>query len=106
MTQLMKRPGLLVLVVTPWLAAVACDKRSSEAPKTAPPAAAAAAPTPTPPPPPPPPPEPAGIPAPADVAAPPADAEKSVTGLASKVQAKGTGGGHPGPRDRVTVHYT
>jgi len=44
--------------------------------------------------------------APPDVAAAPGDAQKSATGLASKVQSKGAGGGHPGPRDRVTVHYT
>jgi FKBP-type peptidyl-prolyl cis-trans isomerase len=113
MTQLMKRPGLLVLVLSPWLAVAACDKAHSDASKPAAPAAPAAAapaqpPPPPPPPPPAPPPEPAGIPAPPDVAAAPADAQKSATGLASKVlvKAKGTGSGHPGPRDRVTVHYT
>jgi len=50
--------------------------------------------------------KPSGIPAPSDVAAPPADAEKTQTGLASKVLAKGTGTEHPGPEDTVTVHYT
>jgi len=44
--------------------------------------------------------------APADVAAPPADAEKTASGLASKVLRPGTGEGRPGPRDSVTVHYT
>src|SRR5690606_13399060 len=43
---------------------------------------------------------------PADVAAAPADAEKTASGLASKVLQKGTGTVKPGPRDRVTVHYS
>jgi peptidylprolyl isomerase len=46
------------------------------------------------------------IPAPADVAAPPADATKSVTGVASKVLTPGTGTTHPTPNDTVEVHYT
>jgi peptidylprolyl isomerase len=44
--------------------------------------------------------------APPDVAAPPADAIKSPTGLASKVITPGTGKTHPGKADIVTVHYT
>lgn len=44
--------------------------------------------------------------APPDVAAPPADAIKSPTGLASKVITPGTGKTHPGATDVVTVHYT
>jgi peptidylprolyl isomerase len=44
--------------------------------------------------------------APSDVAAPPADATKSSTGLASKVITTGTGTEKPGPTDFVTVHYT
>ncbi len=44
--------------------------------------------------------------APSDVAAAPADAEKTASGLASKVLAKGTGSEKPGPRDNVTVHYS
>lgn len=48
----------------------------------------------------------ADIPAPPDVAAPPADAEVTASGLASKVLRAGTGEAHPGPRDKVTVHYT
>jgi peptidylprolyl isomerase len=44
--------------------------------------------------------------APADVAAPPADATKTPSGLASKVITPGTGKDHPGPTDKVTVHYT
>ena len=59
----------------------------------------------------PPPPAPAGrvvrpIPAPADVAAPPADAQKTKSGLASKVLTPGTGSDHPGAADVVTVDYT
>ena len=46
------------------------------------------------------------IPAPADVAAPPADATTSSTGLASKVLKPGTGTRHPGPTSRVRVHYS
>jgi len=46
------------------------------------------------------------IPAPADVAAPPADAIRTSTNLASKVLQAGTGTRHPRPNSRVTVHYT
>lgn len=46
------------------------------------------------------------IPAPPDVAAPPADAAKTRSGLASKVIQPGTGKAHPRPTDQVTVHYT
>jgi peptidylprolyl isomerase len=49
---------------------------------------------------------PTPIPAPPDVAAPPADAEKTSSGLSSKVLTPGTGKVHPGPADTVTVHYT
>src|SRR5690348_8667333 len=49
---------------------------------------------------------PGAIPAPPDVAAPPADAEKTKSGLASKVLQKGTGTEHPGETDIVTVNYT
>src|ERR1700730_11299399 len=44
--------------------------------------------------------------APADVAAPPADAVKTPSGLASKVVKAGTGTVHPTRTDSVTVHYT
>src|SRR2546427_9527535 len=44
--------------------------------------------------------------APPDVAAPPADAVKTPSGLASKVITPGTGKTHPTPADIVTVHYT
>ncbi len=50
--------------------------------------------------------EPEGPPAPPDVAAPPADAERTPSGLASRVLRPGTGTEHPSARDRVTVHYT
>jgi len=46
------------------------------------------------------------IPTPADVAEAPADAEKTPSGLASKVIAAGTGTAHPARTDRVTVDYT
>jgi FKBP-type peptidyl-prolyl cis-trans isomerase len=46
-----------------------------------------------------------GLSAPADVAAPPADAEVSATGLASKQLEAGTGAVHPFPNSRVRVDY-
>jgi peptidylprolyl isomerase len=46
------------------------------------------------------------IPAPPDVAAVPADAPKTASGLASKVLSAGTGKTHPGPASLVQVHYT
>ena len=46
------------------------------------------------------------IPPPPDVAAPPADAAKTKSGLASKVITPGTGKVHPKATDNVTVHYT
>ena len=46
------------------------------------------------------------IPAPADVAAPPADAQTTASGLASKVLTPGTGTDHPVPTDLVKVDYT
>jgi peptidylprolyl isomerase len=46
------------------------------------------------------------IPAPADVAAPPPDAQRTDSGLALKVLRPGTGTSHPLPTSRVTVHYT
>ena len=44
--------------------------------------------------------------APPDVAAPPADAVTTKSGLASKVIAPGAGTVHPGRVDRVSVHYS
>ena len=46
------------------------------------------------------------IAAPPDVAAPPADATTTPSGLASRVLEPGTGTTHPTPRSRVLVHYT
>jgi FKBP-type peptidyl-prolyl cis-trans isomerase len=83
------------------VAIVACSSCKKEAAKPAPP--------PTPPAPPPAakaPEEPKGLPAPSDVASAPADADKSASGLASKLLSKGTGTEHPGPEDTVKVHYT
>jgi peptidylprolyl isomerase len=45
-------------------------------------------------------------PPPPDVAAPPADAERTASGLTSKVLEPGTGTVHPGPADPVKVHYS
>ena len=45
-------------------------------------------------------------PAPDDVAAPPADAETTASGLAHRVLQAGTGDQHPGPASNVMVHYT
>ena len=45
-------------------------------------------------------------PAPPDVAAPPADAAKTASGLASRVLRPGSGAARPGATDFVTVHYT
>ena len=49
---------------------------------------------------------PKAIPAPADVAAPPADATTTSSGLATKVLTPGTGTRHPRPNSRVNVHYS
>src|SRR5690349_3537059 len=46
------------------------------------------------------------IPAPPDVAAPPKDAKKTSTGLATKVLQPGTGKEHPRGDELVTVNYT
>jgi FKBP-type peptidyl-prolyl cis-trans isomerase len=46
------------------------------------------------------------IPAPDDVAAPPADATATAIGLASRVLQAGTGTTHPGARSKVRVHYS
>jgi FKBP-type peptidyl-prolyl cis-trans isomerase len=49
---------------------------------------------------------PAVIPPPPDVAAPPKDAKKTPSGLASKVIQPGTGKDHPAADELVTVNYT
>jgi FKBP-type peptidyl-prolyl cis-trans isomerase len=51
-------------------------------------------------------PAPAAPAAPADVAAPPADAERSASGLASQRLTTGRGDRFPSATDRVRVHYT
>jgi peptidylprolyl isomerase len=51
-------------------------------------------------------PKPGDLPAPDDVKAPPADAEKTASGLASKMLSKGTGTEKPTADDTVEVHYT
>jgi peptidylprolyl isomerase len=50
--------------------------------------------------------KPSPIPPPSDVAEPPGDAEKTASGLASKVLQPGHGEMHPAKTDLVTVHYT
>src|SRR5579863_419628 len=49
---------------------------------------------------------PVGLRAPSDVAAPPADATRNASGLASKVLTTGTGTDHPDRNGAVTVDYT
>ena len=49
---------------------------------------------------------PPAIPAPVDVAAPPADAVKTASGIASKILTVGLGRYHPDIRSSVTVNYT
>src|SRR5216684_395379 len=49
---------------------------------------------------------PVTVPAPPDVAAPPADAAKTTSGLATKVIKKGTGADKPSKDDLVTIHYS
>jgi peptidylprolyl isomerase len=46
------------------------------------------------------------LPPPSDVAAPPADAAKTASGLATKVLTPGSGKEHPTRDDMVTIHYT
>jgi peptidylprolyl isomerase len=85
----------------------ACDRSSqTKAPPKETPPSAANSPVTPPTPPAPPPPEPGDLPPPPDVKAPPADAEKTASGLASKVLTKGTGKEHPTASDSVQVHYT
>lgn len=96
-----------VLVVALGVAVAGCQKKTqepaateaatpatapSEAPKQAEAPQAPAAPT--------------GLPAPPDVAAPPKDAQKTASGLVTRVLTPGTGKQHPTDSDRVKVHYT
>ena len=48
----------------------------------------------------------AAVPAPPDVAAPPAGSLKTTSGLSTLVLQPGKGTRHPRPSDRVTVHYS
>ena len=50
--------------------------------------------------------QPAPPPAPDDVAAAPRNAQRTASGLASRVLERGTGTRHPAATDRVEVHYT
>jgi peptidylprolyl isomerase len=50
--------------------------------------------------------DPKAIPAPSDVASPPADAKKTASGLATKVLTPGKGTQRPKDNDQVKVHYT
>ena len=85
---------LAKLALSALLFNIACNTK--EAPPSPPPKAPPAAPAE----------DKSKIPAPPDVAAAPADAEKTPTGLASRVLSKGTGTEHPAPQDVVKVHYT
>src|SRR5262245_29426640 len=49
---------------------------------------------------------PPAIPAPKDVAAPPAEALKTASGISHKVITVGLGSIHPTPRSTVRVHYS
>lgn len=46
------------------------------------------------------------LPAPSDVATPPADAAKTASGLVTRVLTPGTGKDHPGLDDQLVVHYS
>jgi peptidylprolyl isomerase len=74
---------------------VGCKPKEAEKPTPPPTPAAAQAPK-----------APEAIPAPPDVAAAPADAETTKSGLKSKVITPGTGSKKPEPQDTVEVHYT
>jgi FKBP-type peptidyl-prolyl cis-trans isomerase len=85
--------GLSALVIGPVLG-MACKKSTPSGADAA--ASASARPSAT----------ASAIPAPADVAAPPADAQKTESGLASKVLQPGSGTAHPQLQDSVKVNYT
>jgi peptidylprolyl isomerase len=88
MSRNVRRSALLVFVLV-TLVSLGVAHAFAHAPRQAPATAA----TPAPP------------PAPADVAAIPADAEKSPSGLAWKVLKPGTGTAHPKVTDKVTINY-
>jgi len=100
-----KRTAWLGLGLCAW-AGLACGKNessgeaiSSPAPTPAPSTTSAARE-------PPPAPTASSLPAPPDVDAPPPDAVKTASGLATKILTPGTGKDHPGTTDKVKVHYT
>ncbi|MEK7704706.1 MAG: FKBP-type peptidyl-prolyl cis-trans isomerase [Myxococcota bacterium] len=76
---------------------IACNKASEPAPAKEPTAMSARVVTPS---------QPSTPETPADVAAVPADAQRSASGLAWKVQKPGTGTRHPVATDMVEVHYS
>jgi FKBP-type peptidyl-prolyl cis-trans isomerase len=89
--------SLLAACESPTSSTTSPSAKASSAPvAVAPTATAAPAPAPS----------PGAIPAPPDVAAAPADAQKTPSGLAGKVLTPGTGKDHPAPDDSVKVHYT
>jgi len=90
MSRNVRRSALLVFVLV-TLVSLGVAHAFAQAPRQTAAAAAAAAPAPP--------------PAPADVAAIPADAEKSPSGLAWKVLKPGTGNAHPKVTDKVTINY-
>src|SRR5262245_52408805 len=105
----------LLLGLSACLSLSACNKKTEEpteaTPEKAKPAepakvASSAAATPPSPPSAAPASDPKAIPAPADVAAPPADAKKTASGLATKILTPGKGTQHPKDDDKVKVHYT
>lgn len=107
----MRRSFLLAFAATALLAG--CNDNKSPGPASArstapnaPSAQSALGATPSAAPTPPAPAKPVAIPAPADVGAPPADAQKTSSGLVTKVLSAGKGEVRPGPTDRVKVHYT
>jgi FKBP-type peptidyl-prolyl cis-trans isomerase len=82
------RSSLVACLAALLIAPLACKKEAPPAPPAAPAV------------------DPNVLPPPPDVKAPPADAEKTASGLASKVLAKGNGTEHPVATDIVEVNYT
>ena len=82
---------LALILVVGVVGVAACSKPATEAPVANAGAPAAA---------------PSSVPAPPDVAAVPADAVKTATGLASRVIKPGTGTIHPTAASTVKVHYS
>src|SRR5688572_27506367 len=95
----MRRTSIPSAVVLALALAAGCNKSETKAPPAEPP-------KPEEPKKPEPPKHPVDPGCPADAKAVPADAEKTATGLASKVLTAGTGKEHPAREDTVKVHYT